>query len=407
MHVVAIGFWGSFFGTVALMMAGALAAFGKSHHRVALSAALTSLLSALFVVCYLGWLTVPDTALEARLLAHVAILSALLLGLMLMTELGLLRQPDSARRIRWRMCAVAVATLGAGWLVSPMNALALSSVAAFGIGVAGLLAAARSARRGDRLAWFAVFGVVFMLMALAGLSWIALDRRGVPWLVHPLSALAGMAYLTSVGAMLWRRYSYLIELREVLAQGPRYDPVTRMQSAAAIGHVVGLAFLHQQENPARPLILIAISIGNLPALESQHGRGAFNHALFVCAGRLRRCVPADVEMARLFDDGFLLVARDGGDRQRLVQLSRIVARRLSQPVALSTSAMASDLEAGQTQWTPRVGLGLLAATSDDDPSIVLARVSDMARVARSFASCIARYDEASGRILELDPTDLA
>jgi GGDEF domain-containing protein len=407
MHIVAIGFWGGFFGTVALMLAGALAAFAKSHHRVALSAALTSLLSALFVVSYLGWLAVPDTALEARLLAHVAMVSAALLGLMLMTELGLLREPTAARRVRRRMLAAAAVTLGTGWLVSPRNALALSSVVAFGIGLAGLLIAVRSGRRGDRLAWLAVFGVMFMLVALAGLSWIALDRRGVPWLVHPASALAGMAYLTSVGAMLWQRYSYLIELREVLVQGPRYDPVTRMQSAAAIGHVVGLAFLHQQENPARPLILIAVSIGNLPALEKLHGRGALNHALFVCASRLRRCVPADLEMARLFDDGFLLVARDVGDRQRIVRLSRIVANRLSQPVALSTSAMASDLEAGQTQWTPQVGVGLLVATSHADSSMALSRVSDMSRMARSYKSRIALYDEASGRISELLSTDLA
>jgi GGDEF domain-containing protein len=34
---------------------------------------------------------------------------------------------------------------------------------------------------------------------------------------------------------------------------------------------------------------------------------AFNHALFVCAGRLRRCVPQNVEMGRLGEDGFLLL----------------------------------------------------------------------------------------------------
>ncbi len=406
MHMVAIGFWGAFFATAALMLAGALAAFAKSHRRVALSAAFTSLVSALFVVSYLGWLTVSDTALEARLLAHVAIVSAALLGLMLLTELGLLRGADVARRVRWRMLAVAVVTLGAGWLVNARQALALSSLVALGIGLAGLLIAIRSGRRGDRLAWIAVFGVVFMLVALAGLSWIALDRRGVPWLVHPASALAGMAYLTSIGAMLWRRYSYLIELREVLAQGPRYDPVTRMQSHAALGHVVGLAFLHQQQHPARPLMLIAISIGNLSGLEKLHGRAALNHALYVCASRLRRCVPADVEMVRLFDDGFLLVARDAGDRQRLVQLSRLVAKRLSQPVTLSTSAMASDLEAGQAKWAAQVGVGLLAATSEADPSVVVSRVNDMSRAAQSYASRVAWYDETSGRICELASTDL-
>jgi GGDEF domain-containing protein len=405
MHIVAIGFWGGFFGTAALMLTGALAAFAKSHHRVALSAGLTLLLSALFVVSYLGWLPVPDAALEARVLAHVAIVSAVLLGLMLMTELGLLREAAAARRVRWRMFATAALTLGAGWLVSPRDALTLSSLVSFGIGCAGLLVAIRSGRRGDRLAWLAVFGVLFMLVALAGLSWIALDRQGVPWLVHPASALAGMAYLSSVGAMLWRRYSYLIELREVLVQGPRYDPVTRMQSAAAIGHVVGLAFMHQQQNPARPLILIAVSIGNLRALEQLHGRAALNHALFVCASRLRRCVPADVEMARLFEDGFLLVARDVGDRRRLVQLSRLVAKRLSRPVALSTSAIASDLEAGHTQWTPQLGVGLLVASSHADSSMVLSRVSDMARIARTYPSHVALYDEASGSISEM-ATDL-
>ncbi|HWP12650.1 MAG TPA: 7TM diverse intracellular signaling domain-containing protein [Ramlibacter sp.] len=407
MHIVAIGFWGAFFGTVALMLTGAVAAFVKSQHRVALAAALTSLLSALFVVSYLGWLTVPDTVLEARLLAHVGILSATLLGLMLLTELGLLREPVMARRIRWQALALAVLTLGAGWLVNARDSLALSSVVAFAIGLAGLGTAIRSARRGDRLARIAVFGVSFMLAAIAGLSWIALDRGGVPWLVHPASALAGIAYLTSIEAMLWRRYSYLIELREVLAQGPRYDPVTRMQSEAAIGHVVGLAFLHQQQNPSRPVMLVAVSIGNLPALERLHGRAALNHALFVCAGRLRRCVPAYVEMARLFDDGFLLVARDAGNRQRMIRLSRCVAERLSQPVALSTSAVASDLEAGQAKWLPQVGVGLLAATSNDDPSVVVSTVSEMSRTARSYASRVACYDPDAGRILELSLTDVA
>ena len=407
MHVVAIGFWGAFFGTVALMLAGALVAFAKSHHRVALSAALTPLLSALFVVSYLGWLTVPDTALEARLLAHVSVLSGALLGLMLLTELGMLSGAGDARRVRRRMLAIVVVTLGAGWLVSAMDALVLSSMVTFGIGVAGLVLAVRSGRHGDRLAWIAVLGVVFMLIAIVGLSWIALDRRGVPWPVHPASALAGMAYLTSVEVMLWRRYSYLIELREVLAQGPRYDPVTRMQSDAATGHMVGLAFLHQQQNPARPVVLIAISIGNLAALGKLHGGATLNHALFVCAGRLRRCVPADVEMARLFDDGFLLVARDAGDRRRLVHLSRVVARRLSQPVSLSTSATAIDLEAGQAAWTPQVGVGLLVAPSQANPSVVVSKVSDMSRTAWSYASRVAWFDEASGRVFELPPADAA
>lgn len=401
MHAVAIGFWGAFFATVALMLAGAVAAFARSHHRVALSAGFTALLSALFVIGYLGWFAVPDTALEARLLAHVALVSAALLGLMLLAELGVLRVAAVARRVRGGMLAIALATLAAGWLGSPRTALMLSSLVAFGIGLGGLAFAVRSVRRGDRLAWNAVFGVAFMLVAIAGLTWIALDRGGAPWPAHVASALAGMAYLTNIGVMLWRRYSYLIELREVLAHGPRYDPVTRMQSAAATGHVVSLAFLHQQQHPARPLILIAVCIGNLGALEREHGRAALNHALFVCAGRLRRCVPADIEMARLFDDSFLLVARDAGDRERMFELGRCVAERLSKPVTLSTSAQAADPEASQTRWAARVGVGILLAMSQANPSLAVATVSEMSRIALAYRSRVAWYDEATSSIHEL------
>src|SRR5665647_591056 len=122
-----------------------------------------------------------------------------------------------------------------------------------------------------------------------------------------------MAYLATMATALWIRYSYLIEVRAAVAHGPSYDPVTRMRSHAETGQMVGLAFFRQHDDTTRALAVIVISIGNLYALENLHGRAALNHALFVCASRLRRCVPADIEMGRLFDDGFLLISRNAKD----------------------------------------------------------------------------------------------
>jgi GGDEF domain-containing protein len=382
------------------MLAGALAAFAQSHHRVALLAALSSLVSAAFVAAYLGFFPFPDPIVETRFLAHLGILTAVILGLLLLTELGLLQEPGTRRKVRGRMLAVAGVTVGAGWLLDARQALEISSLVSFIIGIVGLMVGIRSGRRGDRLAWIAVGGVAFMLVALAGLSWIALERAGLPWPVHAVSAVAATAYLTCLAAMLWKRYSYLIELREVLAQGPRYDPVTRMQSNAATGHMVNIAFMRQQQHPGRPLVLIAISIGNLYALENLHGRAALNHALFVCAGRLRRCVPPDIEMARLFDDGFLLVARDATDMDRLVKLGRAVAERLSRPVTLTTSTD-TMAEPGRTQWAAQVGVGLLATAASVNPSAAVAMARDMSRTAWTFASRIAWHDHALDRIAEL------
>ncbi len=407
MQTWAAAFWGAYFGMVALLLGGSLLALIQSHHRVALAAAISALISALFVVGYLGWLPIADPAAENRVLLHVAIVSATVLGWLLWAALGLLRPPASARRIQVRMVALAAVALATGWLLDSWNAMVLGSGVAFCVSLAGLFVAVRSARRGDRLAWVGVLGVSFMMVSLLGLTWIAMDRTGVPLAVHIASAVAATVYLVAMASMMWQRYSYLIELREVLAQGPSYDPITRMRSNTETGNMVGLAFFRQQQNPTRPVGVIAISIGNLFALEQLHGKAAVNHALFVCASRLRRCVPADVEMGRLGDDGFLLVARNATDMKRLVQLSRSVAQRLARPVALSTRLACGDLEVGQAQWAAQVGVGLIATTAQSRPSAAVTLARDMSRTAWSYSSRVAWHDQVSGQIAELPATEAA
>lgn len=402
MHAGAIGFiWGAYFGTVALMLAGALAAFVQSHHRVSLAAALTALLSALFIGSYLAGLPIADPDLEMRLVALVGLFSATMLQLMLLVDLGMLRDLDLRRRVLTGVVAVAVLAVAVSWMITPREALILDSSLSFAVSVAAMLSALRSAWRGDRLAWAAVSGVLMLPVCVGGVSWIALHPEGVPLLVHAASALAGMMFLIGIGAMLWLRYSYLIELREVLAQGPRYDPITRMQSNGATGHMISQAFLRQQQTSVRPLVLIGVSIGNLYALENLHGRAALNHALFVCASRLRRCVPADIEMGRLFDDGFLLISRNAKDVDSFVKLGREVARRLSLPVMLHTSAGAETQAEGKTAWAAQVGVGLLATTANAKPAAEVAKVRDMSRTAWSFASRVAWHDRDSDVIAEL------
>ena len=405
MDSLAIGFWGAFFGSVALMLAGSLAAFARSLQRVALTAALSALVSALFVIAYLGWLPIADPATETRLLAHVAVLTSVTLGLMLLAMLGVMRQPATARRVRAGMVALATLVLGTGWTLDPVGSLALSSFMAFGVGAAMLATCVRSARRGNRLAWVAVSGVSCMLVAVTGLTWVALHREGVAWTVHAVTAVASMAYLATMATALWIRYSYLIELREVVAHGPSYDPVTRMRSHAETGQMVGLAFFRQHEDVSRPLGVAVVSIGNLYTLENLHGRAALNHALFVCASRLRRCVPADVEMGRLGDDGFLLLVRSSAETQRLVNLGRLLAERLSRPVKLSTSAAPADLEEGQAHWAAQVGVGILATTAQVRPSAAVTMARAMSRTAWSYATRVAWHDQAAGRIAELPATD--
>ena len=398
MDSLAAGFWGAFFGTATLMLLAALGVFLRSHRRVALMAGLSSVVSAAFVVAYLGWLPAEGAA-EARVLAHVAILAATTLALMLLSLLGLLRPSDSARRLVTGLSALGVAVVALGWLLEASHALALSSLVALGVGTVMLVVAFRSAVRGDRLAWTTVTGIACMLVALSGLSWIALDRT-VPWPVHAASAVAGMAYLTVMALALWTRYSYLLELAEVLAHGPSYDPVTRMRSHSETGQLVGDVFF-RRDAEARPIGVLAICLANLYALENLHGRAAFNHALFVCAGRLRRCVPESVEMGRLGDDGFLLLVRSTSDLKELRAVARQIRERLMRPVSLSTSNQPGMLEAGGTAWVAEVGIGVLATSTGVRPSQAVTTARAMARTAWTYPSRLAFYDAQAGQIAEL------
>jgi GGDEF domain-containing protein len=399
MDKIAAGFWGAFFCTATLMLVISLAAFVRSHRRVALMAALTSVVSAAFVVAYLGWLPMQG-ALESRVLAHVAIATAVSLALMLSSTLGMLRYRAVGVRVIGALVGAGVVVIVAGWALEPAEALALSSLTAFAVGTAMLVVAVGGAWRGDRGGWTFVAGLFFMLVAIAGLSWIALNRTQA-WPVHAISAVAGCAYLSVVAAVLWARYSYLLELSEVMAHGPNYDPVTRMRSHSETGLLVGDVFFRRNAEP-RPIGVVAICIANLYALENLHGRAAFNHALFVSAGRLRRCVPANVEMGRLSEDGFLLLVRHTADEQRLGQLARLIRDRLTRPITLSTSREPAGLETSGTTWVAEVGIGVLGTTTQARPTQVVGTARAMARTAWSYDSRLAWFDKRADRIAELE-----
>jgi hypothetical protein len=268
--VVAVGFWGAFFGAVSLALAAAWLAFTRSAHRVALTGSLAAALSCLYVLVYLGWLPVDDAELLMRLQAHAAALCAGILGLLLFRLLGLMRNRQRARR-----------------LLPPEGALALGALTEVLIIPLAFTRSLRAALRGNRPGWLAVAGVGSMSVAVTGLTWFAFRPDAMPWPAHAVSAVAAMGYLSCMAAAMWVRYAYLIDVREVMVHGPSFDPVTRMRSHVETDAMVTEAFARSAKD-GTPVGVLVVSIGNLSALEQLHGRSAYNHGLFICASRLRR-----------------------------------------------------------------------------------------------------------------------
>jgi GGDEF domain-containing protein len=378
------------------------------------------------VVAFLGGLPIDDENKLARVLAHIAMLVSGFLAYLLFSILGLLDDKRARLHTRLALTVLVLGAMAAGWLLPPVPSLALGLGFAWTLGVVALAVSLRSVYRGDRQAWTAVLGVFFMLVAMLGLGWIALVRGQEPWPVHAVSALAGTAYLVTMAVALWTRYSYLIELHQVMAMGPSYDPVTRMRSHMETGQMVGDIFRRHRDGLAGPeaarvvdggnvsqrsgpwVGVMVVSIGNLYALERLHGMAAFNHALFVCAGRLRRAAPAYVEMGRFSGDGFVLLLRDCNDSGQLVRLAHQVEARLSKSVVLNTSLGAARRESEQTRWQAEIGVGVLLVS---DPaaraSRVLAACKALSRTAMSYASRVAWLDQASGEAVELPVLEAA
>jgi GGDEF domain-containing protein len=400
LDVVAVGFWGAFFGAVSLALAAALLAFTRSARRVAFTGSMAALLSTAYVLLYLGWVPVDDPGVLLRLQAHAAALCAGILGLLLFRLLGLMRDRTRARRTIAAFVALMAAAIGAGWLLPPEGALALGALAEVLIIPLAFTRSLRAALRGGRPGWLAVAGVGCMSIAVTGLTWFAFRPETVPWPLHAASAVAAMGYLTCMAAAMWVRYAYLIDVREVMIHGPSFDPVTRMRSHVETDAMVADAFGRSAKDGS-PVGVLVVSIGNLSALENLHGRSAYNHGLFLCATRLRRIAPPGVELGRVSDDGFLLVVRRPEGPEPLMDLAHLIVKRLTRGVVLGTSQDIAALETSRTEWVADVGVGLLIAKSTMRPSTAVAGAQAMSRTAWTFATRVAWYDEHERQITEL------
>jgi len=122
----------------------------------------------------------------------------------------------------------------------------------------------------------------------------------------------------------------------------------------------------------------------------------------VAAGRLRRCATETVEMGRLGDDGFLLLARQMHDLDSLTVLARQIRDQLSRPVALSTSPEPARIDAAGTVWMADLGIGVMCTTTAVRPSQAVSAVRAMARTGWSYASRLAYFDPQQGRIAEIE-----
>ncbi len=401
MEKLIFGLWGCFFGMTVVIFAGSVLAFMHSLRRIAFNAALTALLSAFFVIAFLDGLPISDADTLARFLGHLAALFAGFLTYQLLVTLALLRTPQKRERAAWVLAAVCAMVLGMSWALPALQSLVLNTTLSCMLAAFALATSIRNASRGERMAWVAVVSVFCIGVALAGFSWIALHRDQALPLVHVVTAIAAILYVASLAYVIWSRYVYLNELHAVMAHGPGYDPVTRMRSHQETGQMVGTIFKDFRNKPA-PMGVVVLTIANLYALEQLHGVAAVNNAFFVCAGRLRRWVPRQVEMGRLGKDGFLLIMQNCTDSKRVIDMARAVESRLRRSVALNTSREVSQLGASNTVWVAEIGVGvLMVANPEVRGSEAIAMGKRLSRTAVSYASRIAWFDHSSGEAVEL------
>lgn len=396
MGVIAVGFWGAFFGCAALSFVLSLLAFIRSARRVAVRGGVAALVSATYPLVFLGW--IPGIAGETlqRLQALTAIASAAVLSLLLFLLLGTSRNSAWINKAASWVVLLAAATAAGCSFLSPENALRAALTAAALTTVCAIAVSIFSAVRGERAGWLALAALPCVSTAMGVLAWFALNPEDTPWQLHAIGVVAGIGYLVCIGTAMWTRYAYLLEVRKVMTQGPNYDPVSGLSSYQLGAEAPPAAVID-----GRPLGLLAISISNLRVMEELHGRAAYNHAIFVCASRLRSVVMPGSELWRLGEDGFLVLTRRPESGQQLIDQARRVLKRLSRPVILGISREMRDLEHEGAIWEAALGVGVLLEHSEVSLDMAVAGAVAMSRSAWSFPSCMAWYDEAQGVIAQL------
>ena len=401
MQTLAIGLWGCFFGVVIGILAGSVLAYARSLRRVAMNAAMFALASALYVAAFLGMLPIRDGQTLTLFLALITLFVAVILTYLLFAVLGLTRPKRWRRRMLFTLCGLLLSAMVWGWQIPAKDFLILGTTIASLLGLVAWGVAVKKALSGDRLAWAVVFAIFCLLAALVGLTAIAHAGSQASWSLQAISALAATLYMVTMASVLWSRYAYLIELHKLLSFGPAYDPITRMRSAVETEQMVGAAFKRFHAKP-QPLGIVVLTIANFYALEMLHGAQAVNHALFVCASRLRRTVPSQFQMGRLGSDGFVLVIPRCRESAALIDLAKAVEARLRRPVSLSTSRDATRIETDKTVWVADIGLGVLMVSNPESlGSDAIAMAHRMSRTAISYASRIAWFDHSSGETVEL------
>lgn len=395
------GVWGCFFGMAVVILLGALVAYLHSLRRIAFNAALTALVPTFYVAVFFWGIGLDDADRLVRFLAFLTTLNAGFFNYQFLMTLSMLKTRGSKQRV---LVVLALMCFGMFFLVlvlSPRQALVVSSAYSGLLGACALALGIRSAIRGERLAWTAVSSVFFNLIALFTLTWIALERGNTLPFVQMTAAIASTLYLAFLAYFMWRRYSNLIELHQVMAYGPGYDPVTRMCSHVETGQMVGNIFKNFRDKPS-PMGVVVLTIGNLHTLQELHGISACNNAFYICAERLRHWVPRQVKMGRLGDDGFLLITQDCLESKQVIDMARALELQLRRSVKLNAGRDASLNGVADKVWVAEIGMGVLYVSnprSRGSDAIAIGR--RMARTAISYASRIAWFDYSSGEITEL------
>jgi GGDEF domain-containing protein len=407
MNTLAIGLWGVFFGLVTSMLCGAYWAYSQSLMRIAFIAALTAVVSAFFVLAFLAGLTGYEPEFLARQFAHLqALTSALMVDLFLSLK-DPSYTPAQRHRARMGLALLTLLVIALGWWLTPDWALMLSGASASVLLFSVIFLALFARQSSDSNAKLLCSSLFFYLLCLVGMTWLTVNQAALPAALPTFSALNAMIALMAtlcllcIAAVLLARYFSLIDLRRVMRYGSAYDPVTQMRSPKQTNFLVDEIFKQFQFQPA-PMGIIVLSIGNLLSLKKLYGKAAVNHALFVFAQRLKRCVPDSVEMGRLAADSFALIMPNCYNSGQLISLAQLLIHQLRLNIDLKTNTQASQIESSGNPWIADVGMGLLLISN---PAVrgasAIAMARGMSHSAASYASRIAWFDHGSAQIVEL------
>jgi diguanylate cyclase (GGDEF)-like protein len=280
----------------------------------------------------------------------------------------------------------------------------------------------RAALLGDRFAWPMAVACVAMLVMVMALYAMILGVLANNLILQAIGSVASVSYLLGVAIAVWRRNTEYLRMRRALSMHREKDLLTQLWTGVALVKRVDQTIARARRN-RKETAIFCVEVFNIAQLRQELGNNATEQVIYSIAARVRQSVGSSTEVGRYDDNSFVVILESVKQPSVLRTMGLRLATAVCRPYVLNPHTTSprdfradigvgiARLPASRDTKAGRQSLRQQLDTNYSYDSMGVAQeamheASDLAKVARKYASRAAIVDAYSRKMVALEAADL-